>query len=265
MGTFRETWETAARAGKLLQIGLAARQVARSKGGDERVRARAALSGLFANARGMPMKIGQLLAGSSEDHVYRPLVAGIEPLPLRELQPFIEKSLGRALGQVFARFDESGSAASLGQVHRAALQDGTEVAVKVRYPDIVRAVRSELRLAGLLPGLGPVKRWGFDLGAYRTVLSENMERELDYRSEAERQGRFSQHLRVEGLAIPGPFPELCAPDLLVQSWERGHRLDQIRSWRKEDKLKVGKTLIRTLFHSLFVLGEVHGDPHEGNY
>ena len=182
---------TTRRAGQLAKIAVAAGQLARERArdsdGDRRRRAERALAGLLADAHGVPMKIGQILAQGSESHAFDALVSSIEPIPLAELQPHIEAELGHRLSEIFSKFDESRAAASLGQVHHAVLRDGREVAVKVRYPGIPDAVRAELRLAGLIPGVGPLRKWGFAIDAYRKVLSSNMERELDYRSEAKRQ------------------------------------------------------------------------------
>ena len=106
---------------------------------------------------------------------------------------------------------------------------------------------AELKLAGLLPGVGPVKKWGFDFGGYKTALRDNIERELDYRSEASRQARFHDQVRVPGLVIRRVREELTRPTLLVQDWQA-----------------VGRVLLSSLLASLFEAGEVHGDPYPGN-
>ncbi|MFN7962276.1 MAG: AarF/UbiB family protein [Thermoanaerobaculia bacterium] len=242
---------------------LAAHGLRRRHGSTESERERAwqAIAGLFRDARGITMKVGQVLLGDRPGAE----VVRSEPLPLAAIRPALEAELGSRLSHSFRRFDESRAAASLGQVHAAELLDGSRVAVKVRYPGIERAVRRELRLAGLLPGVGPLRRFGFDLDRYRRLLAEDLARELDYRSEAERQLRFYHQLAVPGLVVPRPFPSLSRPGLLVQSWEDGEPLSSARGWPRLERAELARILVRTLLASLFQLGEVHGDPNPGNY
>lgn len=211
------------------------------------------------------MKIGQLLADPTTDDPLRSLLSGIDALPFDELRPAIERSLGRSLEDVFSAFERAAVAASLGQVHRATLHTGDDVAVKVQYPFIADAVEAELRLAGLVPGIGPVHKWGFDLDGYRRVLRDNMRHELDYRSEAQRQERFAREVRVNGLVVPEVFGRWCSERLLVQSFEAGAALDEATNWPRTARLGLGRILVETLLHGLFRAGLVHGDPHAGNY
>ena len=256
---------TAKRAAHLIRIGWTARKVRKEPRESDRLLAKQALAGLFADARGVTMKVGQLFADNGEQTPLRQLVEGIEPLPLSAMLPVLEADLGKPAATIFSTLEESQAAASLGQVHAATLRDGTPVAVKIRYPDIANAVDAELQLAGLMPGIGPVKRWGFDLGAYKQTLKSNMARELDYRSEAERQQRYGERVQISGLRVPRVYMALCSKRVLVQSWESGVSLEQAAKWPRKDRLLIGRTLLMTLFKSLFVAGEVHGDPHRGNY
>ncbi len=232
----------------------------RRREGEEGARARDALLALFRDGRGLALKVGQLLADS-------PSAAAVqaEPLPLDVLLPGLERALGRRWEQVFRRLDPGATAASLGQVHRGELLDGTPVAVKVRYPHIDRAVAAELRLLGLAPGVGPLERFGFRLDGYRRVLRENMDRELDYQSEAARQGRFAARTAVPGVVVPRVFPELCRQNLLVQSWEEGVDLATAAGWPRRDRAGLARALVTLLLASLFRGGEVHADPNPGNY
>ena len=256
--------KTAKRALQLAKIGLAAGRLARSRGDTDRQIARKALAGLFADARGVAMKVGQLMAGTDDADPLANLVTGIEAMPLSEIAPEIEAGIGRPLAGLFETIEESEAAASLGQVHRARLRDGTTVAIKVRYPGIKDAVAAELRLAGLMPGVGPVRKWGFDVGGYKAQLKNNMDRELDYRSEAERQVRFAQRVRVPGLIVPRVHTALSSEQVLVQDWHAGQRLSQVAGWPVAERAQAGRILLATLFTSLFEAGEVHGDPHPGN-
>ncbi|MGZ4955224.1 MAG: ABC1 kinase family protein [Methylobacter sp.] len=256
--------KTAKRALKFFRIGLAAKKLQRSQGETERLLAKRALAGLFADARGITMKVGQLFAGTDGATPFQELVEGIEPLPLKAMLPVLEKELGQPVKNVFRSIDQAIAAASLGQVHPAVLKNGDKVAVKIRYPDIGDAVDAELRLVGLMPGVGPVNRWGFDLDAYKKSLRDNMQRELDYRSEAQRQDYFGRTVQVTGLEVPKVYMDLCRERVLVQSMAEGVLIDKVGSWPEQERRAIGQTLMMTLFKSLFVAGEVHGDPHPGN-
>jgi len=255
---------TAKRALQFFRIGLAAKKLQRTQNETERLLAKQALAGLFADARGITMKVGQLFAGTDGTTPFQELVEGIEPLPLKIMLPLLEEELGQKTKTVFRSIDKAIAAASLGQVHLAELKNGDKVAVKIRYPDISDAVDAELRLVGLMPGVGPVNRWGFDLDAYKKSLRDNMHRELDYRSEAQRQDYFGRTVQVPGLKVPGVYRDLCSERVLVQSRAEGVLIDKAGDWSGQDRLTIGQTLMMTLFKSLFVAGEVHGDPHPGN-
>lgn len=249
----------------LLRLGWQARKLGEKHSEAERLLAQRALTAIFAEARGVTMKVGQLFADGEEPTPFRQLLDNIEPLPLDQALPLIDAQLGCPHAEVFAELGEATAAASLGQVHPARLRDGTQVAVKLRYPDIADAVAAELRLAGMMPGVGPVKQWGFDLAGYKSVLKQNMDRELDYLSEAQRQTAYAREVRVPGLITPRVFPQYCRRGLLVQSWESGESLDEAVTWPSDSRQAVAAILIRTLFTSLFRHGQVHGDPHMGNY
>jgi predicted unusual protein kinase regulating ubiquinone biosynthesis (AarF/ABC1/UbiB family) len=254
----------AKRALQFFRIGLAAKKLQRTQDETERLLARQALAGLFANARGITMKVGQLFAGNDGTTPFQELVEGIEPLPLKTMIPLLEKELGKKVKSVFRSMEPAIAAASLGQVHLAELKNGDQVAVKIRYPDISDAVDAELRLVGLMPGVGPVNRWGFDLDAYKNTLRDNMQRELDYRSEAQRQDYFGRAVQVPGLKVPKVYRDLCSERVLVQSRAEGVLIDKVTGWSEQDRRIIGHTLMMTLFKSLFIAGEVHGDPHPGN-
>ncbi|MBQ0719109.1 MAG: ABC transporter [Gammaproteobacteria bacterium] len=258
---FKESYQSAIRFAK---IGIDVIRTKNISNDDKRNIARRALALQFSDARGVMMKIGQLFAASSDDNNFDTLVKGIPPVPLATMEAVIEDALGAQLNAVFADIEESTNAASLGQVHRAQLLNGAPVAVKIQYPDIAARVDAEMALIGLMPGVGPVKKWGFDLASYKTAFKSNMDRELDYLHEAKIQQRFQQQVDVLGLVVPNVYPQYSRSQLLVQSWEYGDFIDDIGHWPHRDRQRAGEIILGTLFKSLFDIGLVHGDPHLGN-
>lgn len=249
----------------LLLLGLRVLLLRLRRGEANRRIARQALADQLMNLGGLAMKIGQVAADAEEGDDLQPLLLGDRGRPLAEMSLVLEQELPAALVNRLVGLEESCNAASLGQVHRARLDGSQWVAVKIQYPAMADAVAAELRLTHLLPSLGPVRRWSVDLAGYRRTLAENMARELDYRSEARRQQQFAEGLQVEGLIVPRVHEDFTRARVLVQDWQDGDTLDQASQWSSLERMLIGRCLLMTLFQSLFRLGQVHGDPHQGNY
>jgi predicted unusual protein kinase regulating ubiquinone biosynthesis (AarF/ABC1/UbiB family) len=247
-----------------LQIALASYRLKKLPA-TEREQAHQALAALLATTRGMTMKIGQFMASGTVQDPYQSLVTSITPLPLAKVLPTLQQQLPQPLQLVFSEIRESTAAASLGQVHYAVLADGSAVAIKIRYPGIVETIHAELQLTDWLPSAGPFKRWQFNSEDYKQTLRRQLLRETDYRIEAQTQQRFKENLAVKGLWIPKIYTELSTSSVLVQSWETGCRIHEVALWSKKHRLEIARTLLVTLFQSLFVHGEIHADPHSGNY
>lgn len=227
-------------------------------------RAKQAIAAWMADARGVPTKVGQFLAGRDDSDTFASLLENLDPIPLRDILPEIDSALGRPHTEVFASIDESTAAASLGQVHKATLTSGETVAVKVQYPGIFESVQREMNLLGLLPGMGPVKKWGFDLAGYKEHFNTMVARELDYLQEAVAQERFRSETQIPGLLVPEVHTKLTTSRMLVQQWADGMSLDSARQWPEPRRKCLGKAVVQTFFTALFRNGHIHGDPHLGN-
>ncbi len=240
------------------------------KSQDETARERAArhLSTRLGRLRGLPQKVGQMLTMSSDEDrnaIFEPLGNQAEPLPFSELSPLLERAWGKPHGQVVKAIDERGLAASLGQVHRAFLHDGREVAVKIQYPGMKQAIETDLDTLGWIAKPVGNLHAGFDMQAYRGTLRQGLEQELDYRIEAKNQRELS--LAAEGLAlvVPEVVNELSDELVLTTSWEDGDSLAEAEGWPQAEKQRLAQALLEQFLTFAFERGILHSDPHPGNY
>ena len=224
--------------------------------------------------RGLPQKLGQLLsfshAGEEDDPLaaadYARLQEAAEPLPLEVVRPLMEAAWGRPLEKVLREIEPHAHAASLGQVHRAILRDGREVAIKVQYPGIYDAVLADLKLLGWLSvPVGNLKR-GFDLAAYRQVILDDIKEELDYRAEAASQRQFVDWADADPfLVVPRVVDSLSCENVLVSEWVEGDPWQTVCDhWVESDKKTLARDLLKFFLESLFARQMVHADLHPGN-
>lgn len=237
----------------------------RSKEEQDKQIVRQKISEQLARNGGLAMKVGQVVASFKKDPAFAQLLKGIPQRKFSVMKKQFEKYPAHPCLEDFEWIDETARAASLGQVHRAKLKTGEEVAVKIQYPEMAKTINAELRIAGLIPMMGPAKKWQIDLNSYKKVLVEDLNKELNYQLEADRQMRFHELLKVDGLKVPKVYRDLTSSKVLVQSWEEGVFLDEVLKWDIKDRMLVARTLLMTLMKSLFVFGEVHTDPHMGNF
>ena len=178
----------------------------------------------------------------------------------------MEKAWGAPLDSVVQTIDRNGLAASLGQVHRAVLRDGREVAVKVRYAGIAQAVMNDLKVLGWLSApVGDLRR-GFDLNDYRAEIVRNLEEELDYRVEAQHQRHYrALTAQMPAWIVPEVVTELSNDEVLVSTWVTGERIDDAARWSQTDRSELATAMVCGFCRMLYGHGVLHADPHPGNY
>jgi ubiquinone biosynthesis protein len=195
----------------------------------------------------------------------------IEPFPTNEVRALIEAELGAEVRHVYAEFDdEPVAAASLGQVHRATLRNGREVAVKVQRPNAREDIRADMatlaRLASLADkGTGLGRTYGFSRLLHEFERSLNLE--LDYRREARnlmRFGELTQH--YDRLLVPEPVLRLTSGKVLTMSYVHGRKVTDVGplALMDLDPGPIVEQLFRAYLRSILVEGFLHADPHPGN-
>lgn len=233
---------------------------------------------VLGNLRGVAAKVGQMAGYVDglipEEHrdVYqasmKTLLAGAPRSSPEAIKRLIEEELSKPLDRVYAEFDEVPVAsASIGQVHRAVLLDGQEVAVKVQHPGIAEAVESDLQNAGLVENA--LAMMGTRKLDSKNILEEiriRFREELDYRTEAERQTIFARvHEGDAQIVIPQVFQEYTAKRVLTTQFMRGGSLDDARRLPEKDRVEIGKTMWRFVYKGTLVGDMFNADPHPGNY
>jgi predicted unusual protein kinase regulating ubiquinone biosynthesis (AarF/ABC1/UbiB family) len=195
-----------------------------------------------------------------------------DAVPAREfalIKAHVERELGRPLQELFAEFDQAPlAAASLAQVHRARLHDGTEIAVKVQYPDIEQIVRTDLanmrRACRIYEKLDPQP---MELLPLLDELATHIGFELDFEREARSADRvrklFERNARVK---VPRIYPEYSGKRVLTMELVRGIKITE-----KQQILDAGlkprevlQDLMHIFVHMIMADGFFQADPHPGN-
>jgi len=223
------------------------------------------------------IKLGQLLS-SRTDLLPLPYVKAlarlqdrIAPFPFVEVERIVSTELGVRLSKAFAEFEETPlAAASLAQVHRAALRDGRPVAVKVQRPGVGEQILEDLEALGALADLfdrhtdmGARYEFGRLLEEFRASLIA----ELDYRREAQNLVDIGKNLaRFERLVVPAPVADYTTSRVLTMDLIRGRKVTALSPLTK---LEIdGAALARELFSAYlqqFLVDDLfHADPHPGN-
>jgi predicted unusual protein kinase regulating ubiquinone biosynthesis (AarF/ABC1/UbiB family) len=163
---------------------------------------------------------------------------------------------------------EASAAASLGQVHRATLLDGTDVACKLQYPDMPSTVDADLRQ--LRMAMSVYKRIDSTIEGddIYTEIAERLREELDYLREASQMKLYELMLHDQPLvSVPKAIPEFTTKRLLTMTWLDGVPMQ--RRIDEEPPLEVRNDIARAMFQAWYVpfyrYGVIHGDPHLGNY
>jgi predicted unusual protein kinase regulating ubiquinone biosynthesis (AarF/ABC1/UbiB family) len=235
------------------------------------------LVNLLGTMRGAAMKVGQslsivdfgLIPDSHREQFQRKLASlqdRAPNVPWKKMAAQIERGIGERLDHTFAEFArEPVAAASIGQVYRARLRDGQEVAVKVQYPGIAGAVRSDIKNLRLFAPAAQKVIPGIDVRSIVEEVEERVYEELDYELEAQNHRMFARHYRGHPfIRVPEVHTELCSETVIVTDWLEGQPLAAAEGLDQQGRDRVAEILFRFYMGGPHELLAFSGDPHPGN-
>jgi predicted unusual protein kinase regulating ubiquinone biosynthesis (AarF/ABC1/UbiB family) len=223
------------------------------------------------------VKLGQLLSTRADllPPEYLEALArlqdNVDPFPYEQVESILRDEIGVRLSKAFERFDQSPvAAASLGQVHRAVLRGGREVAVKVQRPNIRERVIKDLdaldKVAALLDRFKPAT-----VNVDATRLLDEFRRtilaELDYREEARNMLMLAHQLRdYERFVVPLPVDDFTTARVLTMDYIPGTKITSVSrlEWTEVDGTALAEDLFRAYLQQIMADGVFHADPHPGN-
>jgi len=195
----------------------------------------------------------------------------VKPFSYEEVEQIVSSELDVRLSKAFARFDSTPTAAaSLGQVHLAALRDGREVVVKVQRPDIVKQITEDFevlrQIAEFLDAhtaIGKRRRFAQTLEEFRITIVN----ELDYEREAQNLVRVGENLaEFDLLIVPQPVFDYCSKRVLTMDYVPGTKITDLSPYARLDMdgQALASQLFKAYLKQVLVDGIFHADPHPGN-
>jgi ubiquinone biosynthesis protein len=223
------------------------------------------------------IKLGQI-ASTRPDLIPEEVVRELEklqdqvsPFSFEEVRDIIEKELEDELERIFSDFEEQPfAAASIGQVHRAVLRSGEQVAVKVQRPNITKVIETDLEILYDLATLAENRlKWAAKYNVRDVVdeFSRSLRAELDYTIEGRNAEKIASQFKDNAsVHVPKVFWEYTTGKVLTMEYVDGVKLNE------SDRLKelgyrpniLAERLANAIFKQIFHHGFFHGDPHPGN-
>lgn len=223
------------------------------------------------------IKLGQLLSTRADllPPAYLEALArlqdNVDPFPFEDVERIVQDELGVRLSKAFQTFDPTPiAAASLGQVHRAVMRDGREVAVKVQRPNVHDQVVKDLdaldEVAALMQRFSATTR-AIDATGVLEEFRRTILLELDYREESRNLLTLSHQLRdFDRIVIPLPIEDFTTARVLTMDYIEGPKITAVSpvEWTEVDGVALGDDLFRAYLQQILIDGLFHADPHPGN-
>ena len=232
------------------------------------------LADRLSHLRGAAMKLGQMISMDAGDLLPPELAAILAQLrsqahrmPPEQLRRVLDSEWGPDWRRRFARFNATPiAAASIGQVHRATLPDGRELAIKVQYPGVRESIDSDvdnvatlLRVSGVLPR-------ELDLAPLLTEAKRQLHEEADYEREAAQMTRFADWLDGHAdYVVPRPLPELTTARVLAMDFIDGIPIEALADAPQEQRDAAMRDLMALVLREMFEFGAMQTDPNFANY
>ena len=222
---------------------------------------------------GVYVKAGQTAASlTTLPPEYREVLERLEdsvpPIRFSRIRRAFEKELGHDMSDVFESFEmKATAAASLAQVHKAKLKDGTTVAVKIQYPGLQSALDADLAVMAFLAGFAHFVFRVTDWRWFLREIKEKIVEELDFRNEAANAARLSACFENRtDIVVPRLFPRWSSSKVLCMEWIEGIKVSDAAELKKAglSPRQVGLLFQGVSAEMMCSHGFVHGDMHPGN-
>ena len=167
----------------------------------------------------------------------------------------------------FKQFDkEATRAASLGQVHKAVLNNNKTVACKLQYPDMQSAVSADLSQLKMIFSIYQSYNKAIKTDEVYKEITERLNEELDYEREKKLMNVFNKIFSKNNfIHVPKTFEKLSTKRLLTMSWLEGKSILTYKDAKKETRNLLARNMYYAWYKPFFDYGVIHGDPHLGNY
>src|SRR6202167_4719988 len=223
------------------------------------------------------IKFGQLLS-SRPDLLPEPYLKAlarlqdkVKPFPYEQVEEIISSDLGVRISKAFSFFEEKHlAAASLGQVHRAALRDGRPVVVKVQRPEIRKQIAEDFEVLEEIAGffdehteIGRRYRFGKILAEFKSSILQ----ELDYQREASNLTTLANNLKdFPHILVPLPVLDYSSRSVLTMDYVSGTKITALSPVVKLDINgdALAEELFKAYLKQVLIDGFFHADPHPGN-
>jgi predicted unusual protein kinase regulating ubiquinone biosynthesis (AarF/ABC1/UbiB family) len=232
------------------------------------------LLGTMGYLRGAIMKIGQLIANLPQImpgeliEIFESLQFEAPPMHYSLIREVFLDELGRDPEEIFASFEKNAfAAASLGQVHRAKLHNGKEVAVKVQYPNIAETIEADIKILSVLLQTMRFKKDFQYLGAHVQDAKSVFLNEVDYLSEAAFMEKNRKIFTDSKIVVPRLYPEFTTTRVLTMEYLPGKHLQSFLATNPplSRRNHFAELISYSFVHSWFSLRTVYADLHPGNF
>src|SRR3954447_13372845 len=265
------------------QMGTKAANVTRDEEGKQKALERRQIEtaeqivAALGSMKGAAMKLGQVMSfldvglvpEDYREEFQAKLAALRDAAPkvsFKDMRKVIEQDLGGKLSEFFDDFDEDAiAAASIGQVYRARTDEGRDVAVKVQYPGVNRAVRSDMQNLGMIMRLMQRMAPGLDAEGLAEEIRERSGEEREYELEAANQRRLARIYRGHPFVlIPDVLTDLSGERVMVSEYVEGRGFEDARDDPEVDRDRFAEIVFRFYYGCMYRHRQFSGDPHPGN-
>ncbi|MCE8005854.1 AarF/ABC1/UbiB kinase family protein [Aestuariivita sp.] len=228
----------------------------------------------LARMRGAAMKIGQLMSMDTGDvlppeltEILRRLRDDAHFMPPAQLKRVLGANWPKGWLGAFDRFDvRPVAAASIGQVHRARLRDGRDLAIKVQYPGVAKSIDSDVANVGVLLRMSGLMPKGFDLAPYLEEARKQLHDETDYAREGAQLSRFGELLsEAPQFVVPALHADWTTPNILAMTYVSAIPIEEAADAPHSVRNRIATHLIELTLNELFCFGLMQTDPNFANY